>query len=686
MSNRRKILSVLALVASLSAVRAVDGQTVAFEQQLTGSAAGALFGRSVDVDGTMAIVGSPAENGVQGAAYVFRKVGGTWTPLQRLVASDGAPSANFGTDVAISGNTIAIGARTAKVGATGSSHGAAYVFVSNGSTWVEQAKLVASDVSSNAQFGWTVDVEGNTVVVGANNTSRPSGTQIGAAYVFERNGGSWVEQILAAPDGASFDFFGNSIGISGNTLCVGAIGDDVGTNDGQGSAYVFTRSGSTFSFQQKLAASDGAAGDAFGGSCAIDADTIVIAASSDDRGPAANQGAAYVFVRSGATWSQQQKLTANDAAANDSFGVAAIHGDVAVVGALGDESTRGSAYVYQRSGATWSQQQKLEPTGGVSGDQFGSGVSIDGSSVLIGAPALSTGSRPGTATVYALTASQTGAPGAPASFQAVASGNTVNLSWAAPVSGGAPTGYTLIGRTTSGQMLATVPLGNVTSMSAAAPDGAYALSVQASNASGTGPESAAVTVTVPTTTPPPGNPTNLVVSVASNAATFTWGAPTSGGPATGYLFAAGTSPSFAVPLAVVPLPAAPRSFSVTGIPPGTFYVRLLAQNAGGTSGASNEVTLSVAGALAPGAPTLNAPTVSGTTVGLSWSAGGGGAPTSYVIAAASSPGGAPFTTATFGGTSISIPGVPRGTYFLRLVAVNAAGTSAASNEITLVVP
>jgi len=193
-------------------------------------------------------------------------------------------------------------------------------------------------------------------------------------------------------------------------------------------------------------------------------------------------------------------------------------------------------------------------------------------------------------------------------------------------------------------------------------------------------------VSLPTTTPPPDNPTNLVVNVSGNSATFTWRAPASGGPATGYLLAAGTSPSFAVPLAVVPVPAAPRSISVTGIPAGTFYMRILAQNSGGTSGASNEVTPSVAGGVAPGAPALHAPTVSGTTVGLSWSPGGGSAPTSYVMAAVSSPGGAPFATAPVGGTSISIPGVPRGTCYLRLVAVNAVGVSPASNEITLVVP
>ena len=132
--------------------------------------------------------------------------------------------------------------------------------------------------------------------------------------------------------------------------------------------------------------------------------------------------------------------------------------------------------------------------------------------------------------------------------------------------------------------------------------------------------------------------------------------------------------------------AAPASsLSVPGVPIGTFYVRLVAQNAGGTSAPSNEVSLTVAGASAPGAPSLSA-SAAGNTVNVSWSPGSGGAPASYTLSASVTPGGAPIVSMPLGGTSASFPGVPSGTYYLRLTATNAGGTSPASNQVTVTVP
>lgn len=260
------------------------------------------------------------------------------------------------------------------------------------------------------------------------------------------------------------------------------------------------------------------------------------------------------------------------------------------------------------------------------------------------------------------------------------------MSWNAPATGGAPTSYTLVVRAVSGgPVVATLPLGNVTSFGAVGPNGVFVLSFVASNASGPGPESTAVTITLPTLPAPPGAPTNLATSVLGNTATLTWTAPSAGGAVNNYLLVAGLTPGFVLPIASLPLPAAATSTAIPGIPPGTFYVRMLSQNAGGTSAASNETSLTVAGPSAPGAPTLNLPTVTGSTVGLSWTPGGGGAPTSYVLTALTT-GGAVLANVPLTGTSVSFPGVPDGIYLLQLVAVNSLGSSPASNQITLTLP
>src|SRR5206468_3053516 len=151
----------------------------------------------------------------------------------------------------------------------------------------------------------------------------------GSAYVFVRNVTTWTQQAqLTASDGAVSDAFGWSVAISGDTAVVGAFVDDVGANVDQGSAYVFVRSGTTWTQQAQLTASDGAVSDAFGWSVAISGDTAVVAAFVDDVGANVDQGSAYVFVRSGTTWTQQAQLTALDGAANDDFGYsAAISGD-----------------------------------------------------------------------------------------------------------------------------------------------------------------------------------------------------------------------------------------------------------------------------------------------------------------------------------------------------------------------
>lgn len=278
-----------------------------------------------------------------------------------------------------------------------------------------------------------------------------------------------------------------------------------------------------------------------------------------------------------------------------------------------------------------------------------------------------------------------GVPLAPTGFTAQVNGNALSLSW-----GAAPgaTAYTLVVRLASGgPVYTTFPLGAVTSFSVSAPNGVYFLSVVGTNSTGTGPESSVAQVTIPAVPAVPNNPTNLTVGVAGSTVTFQWSAPAAGGPVGEYVLMASTTPGFATPLVSLPVAAPATSVTVPGVPPGRYYARVYARNSGGNSAsASNEVTLDVAGPSAPGAPVLNTPGVAGGVVSLSWSAGGGGTPASYTLYASLTPGGAPIATVPLAGTSVSFGGVPAGTYYLRMTASNAIGTSGLSNQVTLVVP
>jgi hypothetical protein len=235
-------------------------------------------------------------------------------PESKLTAGDGAAYDAFGGSVAINGDTAIVGACYDDVGAN-SDQGSAYVFVRSGTAWTQQAQLTAGDGAAGDHFGKSVAISGDTAIVGADDADVGANIDQGSAYVFVRSGTAWTQQAqLTAGDGAAGDLFGASVAISGDTAIVGAYDDDVGANSDQGSAYVFVRSGTTWTQQAQLTAGDGAAGDAFGKSVAISGDTAIVGAGYDDVGANSDQGSAYVFVRSGTAWSQQAKLTAGDGA------------------------------------------------------------------------------------------------------------------------------------------------------------------------------------------------------------------------------------------------------------------------------------------------------------------------------------------------------------------------------------
>ena len=295
----------------------------------------------------------------------------------KITAADGAVGDFFGYSVSISGDYAVVGA----IGDddNGDESGSAYIFRRTGTSWAQEAKLFASDGAVNNFFGESVSISGDYAVVGAY-LDDDNGDESGSAYIFKRTGTSWaLDAKLLALDGAAFDNFGESVSISGDHIIVGALGDDY-HGSASGSVYIFKNTGTSWALETKLLASDGAAFDNFGESVSISDDYAVVGAYlDDDNGD--RSGSAYIFKRTGRDWALEAKLLPLDGAAVDKFGYSvSISGDFAVVGAQS-----GSAYVFKRSDTSWVQEAKLVPSDGAVNNSFGNSVSISGDFVVVGA-------------------------------------------------------------------------------------------------------------------------------------------------------------------------------------------------------------------------------------------------------------------------------------------------------------
>jgi len=379
------------------------------------------------------------------AALPFEQASAELTQQAYAKASNSAPNDYFGEVVAISGDTMVVGARLEDSAATGingdqlddtaSGAGAAYVFVRNAGVWTQQAYLKGSNTEANDVFGVSVAIDGDTIVVGADGEASNatgvngdetdnSGFKSGAAYVFVREGNTWTQQAyLKASNTEDNDIFGNTVAISGDTIVVGAWGERsnaTGVNGNQqdnsvqaaGAAYVFTRSGNTWSQQAYLKASNTGFQDTFSYSLDISGDTIVVGArneASNSTGVNGNEasnskpgtGAAYIFVRNGSTWSQQAYLKPSNSPVSFNFGWSvAVSGDTVAVGAIDEASNAtgvggnqddfsapgaGAVYVFARSGMTWSQQAYVKASNTQESDRFGQSVALDGNNLIVGA-------------------------------------------------------------------------------------------------------------------------------------------------------------------------------------------------------------------------------------------------------------------------------------------------------------
>lgn len=423
-----------------------DGQTMAIAAHFEDSNAVGVNGNQDD---------NSASNA--GAVYIFVRSGTTWVQQAYLKASNAEAADSFGESVALSadGNTLAVGAGGEDSNAVGiggdqsnnsaADAGAAYVFTRNGTTWTQQTYLKASNPNVADHFGDSIalSADGATLAVGANSEDGGApginGNQLdnsvsaaGAVYVFARSGTTWTQQAYVKasnPDAGDIFGFALSLSADGNTLAAGAHNEDsnatgIGGNQADntavtsGAVYVFTRSGSTWTQQNYLKASNAAGADAFGFSVSLSGDGNLLAVgaqneSSNATGLGGNQndnsnpgaGAVYVFSRSGTTWSQQSYVKASNSDAGDHFGASvelSADASTLAVGASSEESgaagingnqndnsvaTAGAVYVFSRSASTWVQQSYVKSPNPGTADVFGNSLALsgDGAVLAIGA-------------------------------------------------------------------------------------------------------------------------------------------------------------------------------------------------------------------------------------------------------------------------------------------------------------
>lgn len=377
----------------------------------TDGAAFDQFGASVSISGNTVVIGSPRDqagaNQLQGSACIFeRNLGGAdgWGRTVKLTATDGAADDHFGLSVAIDGDVVLVSAPLDRVG-NNIEQGSVYIFERNAGgsgKWGEVKKLVASDGAAFDQFGHSVAISGNTIIVGVPLDRVGENIFQGSVYIFERDAGgenNWgeVKQLLAS-EGAAGDRFGNSVAISQDTIVVGAPFGGVGINSFPGSAYIFERNtrGEVWGEVKQLTASDGQESDFFGHSVAISGKTVIVGAPFHAIGSNKRQGSAYIFERTagiGDVWGETRKLDALDGEAGDLFGASvSISGDIALVGAHSDDvednSEQGSAYIFSRNtggSGNWGEVRKLTASDGAANDEFGISASISGDTLVVSA-------------------------------------------------------------------------------------------------------------------------------------------------------------------------------------------------------------------------------------------------------------------------------------------------------------
>ncbi len=421
---------------------------------------GDKFGVSVSLSGDTLAIGARGEDGNatgvggngndnnaidSGAVYIFRRDGSTWAQEAYLKASNTNLSDRFGVSISLSGDTLAVGAFSEDSNAKGIggdeadntaiSSGAVYIFDRNGSTWTQSAYLKASNADSGDLFGFSVSLSGDTLAVGAtsedSNASGVGGQEndnnapdSGAVYVFARVDNTWTQEAyIKASNTEGNDLFGSSLSLFGNSLAIGARGEDssatgvggIGNDNSaadSGAVYIFTRTGTVWSQEAYIKASNTGEDDRFSISMSLFGNTLAVGANNEDSNATGvggdesdnsieSSGAVYIFTRSGTVWTQAAYLKASNSDLGDQFGASvSLSGDTLAIGAFregsnatgiggleGNNTKRvsGAVYMFTRTSSVWTQKAYLKASNTDAADKFGFSVSLSGENLAIGA-------------------------------------------------------------------------------------------------------------------------------------------------------------------------------------------------------------------------------------------------------------------------------------------------------------
>jgi hypothetical protein len=350
------------------------------------------FGGAVDISGEWAVIGAPRE-GQGGAAYVFRKSGTNWNFFSSLTSADIGNKDRFGDAVAVDGNRIIVGSPYDSLN-TIEYNGSAYIFAFNGTAWVQEQKIYNPFNGVREFFGESVDISGDMAIIGAYQADDGPNVDEGKAFVYKRNATLpvWNQNGAFTGSGANAGaYFGGSVSIYGSYVAISASFFDIpAPSTGLGAIYIYFFNGTSWSQQARLSASD-AGNDLFGYAISLHNATLVVGARSKFE-EYSGQGAAYVFFRSGTSWSQQAKLVVPKTMA---FGSSvSISENILLIGAPDTRrydpcgnitGTGGRTFAYKRTGAAWERFATLDMPGVTDGDLFGYAVAIDDYDVIISA-------------------------------------------------------------------------------------------------------------------------------------------------------------------------------------------------------------------------------------------------------------------------------------------------------------
>ncbi|MDP6602075.1 MAG: hypothetical protein QGG74_03615 [Phycisphaerales bacterium] len=361
------------------------------------------FGADLSFDGDTLIVGSPGNDYLgldSGVGWIFaRGCDGVFVEIQTITGSDTAWFDEFGYSTALHGDVMVVGARHHDAAGEVDS-GGAYVFSPVGDgTWVETAKLTAPTPEMGATFGWSVATDGDTIVVGANKAAGGAGL----AYVFERDGSNWVFTAELAGSGVDVgDRFGRSVDVDGDTIVVGCpyFAAGCGGTDLCGSAFLFDRDGTGWTEVDRLTSTDQANEDYFGWDVSIDGDRLLTTSVFDDD-MGWQSGSGYLFERAGGQWMQRFKFLASNGDAQDMMGQSCrLQGETVVLGGWYGNDDKGAAWVWRQNGSIWSEVAELRASDGGTTDIFGRAIGLSGETVLIGADWHEVGGEADAGTVY----------------------------------------------------------------------------------------------------------------------------------------------------------------------------------------------------------------------------------------------------------------------------------------------